>query len=266
MDLKELEADVLALGEALRRRGWRLATAESCTGGLIAAACTSVAGSSDWFERGFVSYSNLAKTQMLGVDAALVAAHGAVSEPVARAMAQGAAEIADVELAVAVTGIAGPGGGTPDKPVGLTYIHLSAVDAEWGERHLWQGDRLANKQQSAAAVLALLLRYVERQVTDGVGRAAGPPRPDTTPRGSEESVPVELVPATAEPATPHAFTWHGQRYQVAAVGRRWQAFSGGTTWHCLLVQTTGRDTFELRQRTDTGAWVVTQAWLQPRTA
>lgn len=259
-------ANALRIGERLRQLGLSVATAESCTGGLVSSLLTDVAGSSDYFVGGAVTYANLAKEHVLGVDAAALAAHGAVSPEVAAQMARQVRRLFNADVGLAVTGIAGPGGGTPDKPVGLTYIHLSAVDAEWGERHLWQGDRLANKQQSAAAVLALLLRYVERQVTDGVGRAAGPPRPDTTPRGSEESVPVELVPATAEPATPHAFTWHGQRYQVAAVGRRWQAFSGGTTWHCLLVQTTGRDTFELRQRTDTGAWVVTQAWLQPRTA
>lgn len=160
MDLKELEADVLALGEALRRRGWRLATAESCTGGLIAAACTSVAGSSDWFERGFVSYSNLAKTQMLGVDAALVAAHGAVSEPVARAMAQGAAEIAGVELAVAVTGIAGPGGATPDKPVGLVWLALARRGTSLlrlqSEKLQLHGDRATVRERTLRAALQRL--------------------------------------------------------------------------------------------------------------
>ena len=125
MELKTVEAQVLALGEALRRRGWFMATAESCTGGLIAAACTSVAGSSDWFERGFVSYSNAAKTELLGVDAALIAAHGAVSEAVVRAMAQGALARAGVDLAVAVTGIAGPGGGSVDKPVGTVWLGLA---------------------------------------------------------------------------------------------------------------------------------------------
>ena len=159
MDLNELDADVLALGDALRRCGWRLATAESCTGGLIAAACTSVAGSSDWFERGFVSYSNLAKTQMLGVDAALVAAHGAVSEPVARAMAQGAAERAGVELAVAVTGIAGPGGATPDKPVGLVWLALALRGPSLrlqSEKLQLRGDRAAVREQTLRVALQRL--------------------------------------------------------------------------------------------------------------
>ena len=113
---------VQALAAKLLSRGWMLATAESCTGGLIAAACTDLAGSSSWFERGFVTYSNAAKAQMLGVDAALIAQHGAVSEPVARAMAQGALQNAHAQVALAVTGVAGPGGGSADKPVGTVWF------------------------------------------------------------------------------------------------------------------------------------------------
>ena len=123
--MKAFEAAVLQLGAALRSRGWRLASAESCTGGLIAAACTSVAGSSDWFERGFVSYSNAAKQTLLGVDAGLIAAHGAVSEAVARAMAEGAIASSDADLTVAVTGIAGPGGAVPGKPVGTVWLAVA---------------------------------------------------------------------------------------------------------------------------------------------
>ena len=113
---------VQALATQLLARGWMLATAESCTGGLIAAACTDLAGSSTWFERGFVTYSNAAKAQMLGVDTALIAQHGAVSEPVARAMAQGALQHAHAQVALAVTGVAGPGGGSADKPVGTVWF------------------------------------------------------------------------------------------------------------------------------------------------
>ena len=113
---------VQALAAQLLARGWMLATAESCTGGLIAAACTDLAGSSAWFERGFVTYSNAAKAQMLGLDAALIAQHGAVSEPVARAMAQGALQHAHAQVALAVTGVAGPGGGSADKPVGTVWF------------------------------------------------------------------------------------------------------------------------------------------------
>ena len=162
MDLKLVEPEVLALADALRRRGWHLASAESCTGGLIAAACTAVAGSSDWFERGFVSYSNAAKTEMLGVDAALIAEHGAVSEVVARAMAQGAVERAGVELGVAVTGIAGPGGATPGKPVGTVWLALAVRSAAGeirlqAERLQLAGDRAAVREQTLRVALQRLL-------------------------------------------------------------------------------------------------------------
>lgn len=162
MDLKLVEPDVLALADALRRRGWQMASAESCTGGLIAAACTAVAGSSDWFERGFVTYSNAAKTEMLGVDAALIAEHGAVSDVVARAMAQGAVERAGVELGVAVTGIAGPGGATPGKPVGTVWLalavrHPAGTVQLQAERLQLAGDRAAVREQTVRVALQRLL-------------------------------------------------------------------------------------------------------------
>ena len=125
MGVSEFEPLVNAVAAALRSHGLRLTAAESCTGGLIAAACTSVAGASDWFERGFVTYSNAAKTEMLGVPAALIAQHGAVSAEVARAMAEGALAHSPADLAVAVTGIAGPGGATPGKPVGTVWLALA---------------------------------------------------------------------------------------------------------------------------------------------
>lgn len=118
----DLSARAAALLDELRRRGLRLATAESCTGGLLAGLLTEIAGSSDVVERGFVAYSNAAKTELLGVPEATLAEHGAVSEPVARAMAQGAVARSHADIAVAVTGLAGPGGGTAAKPVGLVHI------------------------------------------------------------------------------------------------------------------------------------------------
>ena len=162
MDLTAVETEVLALADALRGRGWHLASAESCTGGLIAAACTAVAGSSDWFERGFVSYSNDAKTEMLGVDPALIAAHGAVSEAVAEAMARGAVDRAGVELGVAVTGIAGPGGATPGKPVGLVWLAVARRGAGVGiqvraERLQLGGGRAAVREQTVRLALRRLL-------------------------------------------------------------------------------------------------------------
>jgi nicotinamide-nucleotide amidase len=158
MDFARLEPTLLALGNALRARGWRMATAESCTGGLIAAACTSIAGSSDWFERGFVTYSNEAKTALLGVDDALIAQQGAVSEAVVRAMAQGACERAPVQLAVAVTGVAGPGGGSADKPVGTVWLGCCAAGAALQAQRLQlDGDRAAVRWQTMQHALATAL-------------------------------------------------------------------------------------------------------------
>ncbi len=156
--MKRFEADVLKLGEQLRARGAMLATAESCTGGLIAALCTSVAGSSDWFERGFVTYSNAAKTEMLGVDAALIAAHGAVSAEVACAMVEGALAHSSAHIAIAVTGIAGPGGATPGKPVGTVWFALAQRGAA-AEAELLQlgGDRTAVREQTLEFALQRLL-------------------------------------------------------------------------------------------------------------
>ena len=152
---------VATLADALRARGWRLVTAESCTGGLLAAACTSAAGASDWFERGFVSYSNAAKTELLGVPAALIERHGAVSEAVARAMAEGALRHAPADIALAVTGIAGPGGAVPGKPVGTVWLGL-AVQGRATATELLQlgGDRAAVRGQTVRVALRRLAAAV----------------------------------------------------------------------------------------------------------
>jgi nicotinamide-nucleotide amidase len=129
--------------EILLNSGRMLATAESCTGGMIAAACTDLAGSSQWFERGFVTYSNEAKHEMLGVPTDLIATHGAVSEPVARAMAMGAIEHSRSDVAVAVTGIAGPTGGSADKPVGTVWFGFALNGECVTETKVFGGDRAA---------------------------------------------------------------------------------------------------------------------------
>ncbi len=155
--LTAVEGAVRALAAALRARGWRLATAESCTGGLVAAACTSLAGSSDWFERGFVTYSNEAKSELLGVAPALLAAHGAVSEAVAQAMARGALAHSRAQLALAVTGIAGPAGAVPGKPVGTVWLAWATSAGVRAERLQLRGDRAAVREAALAAALARLL-------------------------------------------------------------------------------------------------------------
>jgi nicotinamide-nucleotide amidase len=150
--------DVETLAQSLKQRGWMLATAESCTGGLIAAACTDLAGSSEWFERGMVTYSNEAKTELLGVEAALIAQHGAVSEPVARAMAEGAIARSRADIAVAVTGIAGPGGGSVAKPVGTVWVSI-ALRGRTPAATLLQlkGDRAAIRSQTVVWALRALI-------------------------------------------------------------------------------------------------------------
>ena len=149
------------LAAALLARGWMLATAESCTGGLIAGACTDLAGSSNWLERGFVSYSNAAKSELLGVDAALIARHGAVSEPVARAMAQGALQHSKAQCALAVTGIAGPGGGSADKPVGTVWFAWATPDGLSSEVQRLDGDRAQVRSATVQHSLAVLLSLVQ---------------------------------------------------------------------------------------------------------
>lgn len=150
--------DVLRRCEAV---GLKLATAESCTGGLVAAALTAIAGSSRVVERGFVSYSNEAKAELLGVPAALIVKHGAVSAHVARAMADGALARSAASIAVSLTGVAGPDGGTDAKPVGLVYIGCARRGRETAvERHQFPGDRDAVRHASVVAALTLILRQL----------------------------------------------------------------------------------------------------------
>ena len=157
-----IETLVSSVAQALRGSGKTLATAESCTGGLIAAACTDIEGSSDWFERGFVSYSNAAKVETLGVDAALIAARGAVSCEVACAMASGALRHAHADFALAVTGIAGPGGATPGKPVGTVWLAWAQRGSPAQAELLnLRGDRRAVREQTVIHALRRVLALAE---------------------------------------------------------------------------------------------------------
>jgi nicotinamide-nucleotide amidase len=171
-----LEHSICALAANLLRRGWMLSTAESCTGGMIAAACTDLAGSSQWFERGVVSYSNEAKHDMLGVPKALIEQHGAVSEAVAQAMVLGALNTSQAQVAMAVTGIAGPTGGSASKPVGTVCFAWGlptdggpAVGAEtaWVKVQTchFQGDRAAVRQATLTHALGQLLELLQQRTT-----------------------------------------------------------------------------------------------------
>jgi nicotinamide-nucleotide amidase len=160
---RELRALAEALAGRLGARGWSVATAESCTGGWIAKALTDVAGSSQWFGFGFVSYSNDAKSLLLDVPAELIASAGAVSEPVVRLMAQQARIIAGVELAVAVSGIAGPEGGTPEKPVGTVWLAWAEHGVTRAERRRFTGGRDAVRRLAVAAALEGLLAMLDER-------------------------------------------------------------------------------------------------------
>ena len=173
-----IAADVALLAAALRARSARIASAESCTGGGIAAACTDLAGSSDWFDCGIVSYSNSAKTSLLGVDAGLLITHGAVSEAVAGAMATGLLARCRADLVVAVTGVAGPGGGNAAKPVGTVWLAWAWRTADGALQtdtllQRFDGDRYAVRQATVACALQGLLDRADLLV---------PGTPTSTPR------------------------------------------------------------------------------------
>jgi PncC family amidohydrolase len=159
-----MDALEIVVGELLRQRGMTLAVAESCTGGLIGHRITNVPGSSAYYEGSITAYSYDVKELILRVRHDTLYRYGAVSERTAKEMALGVRFVFRAGVGLAVTGIAGPGGGTPDKPVGLVYIALAAPDGEWVERHVWDGGRVENKERSAEAALDLLCRYLRGQL------------------------------------------------------------------------------------------------------
>ena len=156
------EALCALLAEALLKKGFKLVTAESCTGGMIAAACTDLAGSSAWFERGFVTYSNDAKTELLGVEERVLRRAGAVCGPVAQAMAEGALAHSRAEVAVAVTGVAGPTGGSPAKPVGTVWFGFALPGQVVTEKCHFEGDRAAVRQATVRHALNRLLALLSQ--------------------------------------------------------------------------------------------------------
>jgi nicotinamide-nucleotide amidase len=160
---KELTRLAHDVGIALKKKGVMLATAESCTGGWVAQMVTAIAGSSEWFDRGFISYTNLAKRELLEVKASTIARQGAVSDAVARAMAEGALKKSHAQVTLAVTGIAGPSGGTPEKPVGTVWFAWAGNRRETeSRRESFSGDREAVRRQAVATALQGLLDFLNR--------------------------------------------------------------------------------------------------------
>lgn len=165
-----MTVDAARIGELLRTHGARLVTAESCTGGWVAKACTDLAGSSDWFECGYITYSNEAKTRDLGVALATLGEHGAVSEAVVREMAEGALRRSGAQVAVATSGIAGPGGAVPGKPVGTVWFAVSLKikneTETLAEMRLFEGDREAVRRASVQSALELVYRSIASRLLD----------------------------------------------------------------------------------------------------
>ena len=236
------------IGQLLTERGWTLATAESCSGGLLAQRITSVPGASAYYLGGVIAYANEAKETLLGVQHETLVTHGAVSEETAREMARGIRRRLGADIGLSVTGIAGPTGGTPEKPVGLVYVALSAADGEYCQRHIWQGDRQANNEQSVTAILQMVKSHLTRK------------QKRKAMMFINEVVGVEVRPREGKPALPLAFTWRGHRHEIDAWGREGEERYQGHTWHCHLVQTAGPETWEICQNAETGQWKIMRHW------
>ena len=241
----------MQVGALLSERGLTLATAESSTGGLLAHRITSVSGSSAYYLGGFVTYANEAKEALLGVKRETLIAHGAVSEETAQEMARGARERLGADVGIATTGIAGPTGGTPEKPIGLVYVALSAADAELCQRHVWQGERAANNEESAEAALRLIQVYLRKRRQGMVEFV-------------NEAVSVETQSRRDGTARPSAFVWQGRRFQIASWGRQGATTRDGRACHYHLVQTPDLESWELCQDTETGAWKLARRWPRRR--
>lgn len=252
--LRELSAE---LGRQLDHYHLTIALAESCTGGMIASVLTDIAGSSHYVMGGVVSYSNFAKMHVLGVESETLDAHGAVSSETAQEMARGARSLLQTDLAISVTGIAGPGGGTPEKPVGLVYLHLAAENVDWGEMHIWPHDRIGNKRASVAAGLRLALRYVKEHTI----------RVDPKPAAlaAEDVEPTVLVEASWQAGAwrPQAVWLEGQRKQVIGVGRQERTPEG--VW-IMTVEFGDRGRAELLADAQTGVWRLRRYWPSRRYA
>jgi nicotinamide-nucleotide amidase len=248
-----LMAIEVEVGALLGDRGLTLATAESSTGGLVAHRITSVSGSSAYYLGGFVTYANEAKEALVGVKRDTLIAHGAVSEETAREMARGARERLGADVGIATTGIAGPTGGTPEKPVGLVYVALSAADAELCQRHVWQGERAANNEESAEAALRLIQVYLRK-------------RRQVMVEFVNEVVTVETQVRRDGTVRPNAFVWRGRRFQITSWGREGSTTRDGRACYYHLVQTPDLESWELCQDTEMGEWTLARRWPRGRRA
>lgn len=237
------------VGEMLRQRGLTLAAAESCTGGLLSHRLTNVSGSSDYYLGGVVAYANRLKETLLGVDPETLRAHGAVSEETAREMACGARWRLGADVGVSITGIAGPTGGTAERPVGLMYVAVSWASEDRCRRFVFAHDRLGNKQEAVEAALRLIVDSLQEGEGEGMMLDFA---------GEPVSVETRLRPDGTE--LPLAFLWRGHRYEIVSWGREGAQSREGHDMRCYLVQTTGPQTWELCLDLALGQWILSRRW------
>jgi len=215
------------VGEYLRQRGWRLALAESCTGGLIGHRITNVPGSSTYYMGSVTAYAYEAKVRLLGVHWETLEKHGAVSPETVLEMARGVRQALAADVGLSVSGIAGPGGGTPDKPVGLVWIGLSAPIHEEAWSHHFKGDRLQVKEQAAERALRLLAGYL----TGPGGRPASASEARQLPAAGEmESIEVVARLDAHARSVPVSFTWNGQTYLWILLAGPGRTLWASTSW------------------------------------
>jgi PncC family amidohydrolase len=248
------------VGKALVEQDKTLAVAESCTGGGLARQIVAISGSSRYFLGGVVAYANEIKRDVLGVSQETLEQYGAVSWQTASEMAQGVRKLMGADVTLATTGIAGPTGGTPAKPVGTVYVALaSGEDTTW-EHHLWQGTRQGNIDASIRAALELLLRHLgEAQHVRGAMATPALPQAERLPLASDEELWVQVTTSEREAPRPTEFRWRGERFVVSSWGRSW--IDDEEAWH-VLVQCRARGAFEL-VRWPTGRWAMGRAWPKP---
>ncbi len=243
--LLELSAQV---GSVLSRRSLTIAPAESCSGGLLSSYLTDVSGSSAYMLGGIVSYSNHAKMHLLGVQGITLATFGAVSPETAAEMAQGVRKLAGADIGISTTGIAGPTGGTPDKPVGLVYLHVSAQGIEEGEHSIWPYDRMGNKLATVEAALSMVLRLISSQkVSDSA-------------RTQVESLDCPVVVEAGWSQNnwrPQAVWFEGKRWEIIGWGRQTLREDRMTE---VLVEAAGGTRFELLVDVQGGQWLLRRIW------
>lgn len=229
----------ITVGELLRKRGLRLAIAESCTGGLVGHRITNIPGSSTYYMGSVTAYAYEAKVRLLGVRWETLELHGAVSQETVLEMAKGVRDLLAADIGLAISGIAGPGGGTREKPVGLTWIGLSVEGFQQAWHTIWQGDRLAIKEQSAEQALALLVDYLSQ-----VER-----------RQQAEQVVVTAQFDLAGNPQPLSFIWNNLPYSITATGRRWEDTQG----RHILVMDNADQVYELLFVPTEGRWYLTKS-------